>query len=524
MTSNALVAEIPIGVLGLYGSRNDSQLPPGALVTADNITYDTGGIRKEGGASKFNSSAISGTPSILAGIDYRPTASTERPVIITDDGKIFKDDGTGSFGTTLKSGITTSGMTGSFAVGGKEAAANDRKLFCFTSTNQVQVLTGDGATTADVGTPPTDWGSSFPSFGFSHEFRMWGGGNSNDPHRLYYSTTTDHGNFTGSGSGTLAIYPGEEEGLINAISFNGLIFAFKSPRGIYVANTQDSTVSNWRVDKLNGDIGMASAHAGAQVDEDFIFLDTGGNLQALSGITELGLGSRNLSQLRKMGEFVRDNVNVGRLDLCRATYYPFKRELHFALPKAGSTVNDARLVVDFNGQDIRFRFSTRDNPVSMWLQRDASGIQRPYIGDNAGFVWELDNDNRSKDGSGYKGEWKTSDMDLSHLDPSFATRRKNGKFIELSVEPTGNWDLDVDVFWDGDYHETVSFNLGTTGAALDSFILDTDALAGGTVMNLKKRITGSGRRLALQGRNDGDAQDYIISKLLLHFTPGNQRL
>ena len=43
--------------------------------------------------------------------------------------------------------------------------------------------------------------------------------------------------------------------------------------------------------------------------DDILFLDTAGNLQALSGVTELGLGSRNLSQVSAMSNFVEDNIN-----------------------------------------------------------------------------------------------------------------------------------------------------------------------------------------------------------------------
>ena len=147
MSFQGLVAQLPIGIDGLTGSKNQGQIKPTQLLVADDITYESGTIRKEGGASKYNSSAISGTPSIIGGYDWFPSGSNQRMIIIGGNEKIYKDTGNGSFSVTLKSGLTALTNPPVFVEGGKEAAANDRKLFIFTGSNQVQVLEGDGSTT-----------------------------------------------------------------------------------------------------------------------------------------------------------------------------------------------------------------------------------------------------------------------------------------------------------------------------------------------------------------------------------------
>jgi len=527
MAFTGRIAQLPLGVDGLTGTKNMTQVRPSQLLVADSITFEDGTLRKIGGASKYNSTALTGAPSVIAGHDWFPTAGTQRMVIVTSDGKIYKDSGGKDFATTLKTGLTVSSVVPIFVEGGAEVAANNRKLFIFTEKNVVQVLSADGATTSDITTPPADWsGANQPIFGLNHEDRIWGGGNANDPHRLYYSIVADHEDFAGSGSGTIAIFPGEGERLIGAISFKGLIVCWKFPVGVYYVDTTDPTIANWKVRRLNRRIGGVSPRGAIAIDNDLLFIDIGGNLHLISTVTEFGnLGSINLSQRGDMGPFVRENVALDQLEKCQAVYYVAKRQVMFAVAGAGSTTNTRMLVVDFNRLDLpRFHFDTRDTTESLWLRQDGDNVERPVSGDDAGFVRTMDEETASKDGAGYVGQFQSPHLDFSDLDPVLGTVRKKGHFLELVVEPKGNWNLNVTTVWDGEDAETITFNMGSTGADLGSFVLGTDKLGGDQILNKKRRITGSGRRFSIIGKNNGAAQDFSVSRFYLHFTPMDERL
>lgn len=526
MSYRGQVFPIPVGQGGLVGTKDQAEIQPDKLIVARNLSYEGRTLRKEGGAAKYNSSAISGTPTVIAGWDWWPSDGVQRMVVVTSAGGILKDSGAGTFPVTLASGLTVTDTVPVFVEGGKEAAAGNRKLFIFTGKNAVQVLSADGATTAAITTPPADWsGSNQPSFGLIHEGRVWAGGNLNDPHRLYYSTTSNHEDMTGAGSGSLSIYPGEGERICGAISFKGLVIVWKFPVGVYIVDTTDPTVANWKIKRISKAVGGVSPLGHIEVDNDVIFVDPTLNFHLLSAVQEFGdAAASNITRKLDIYSFIQENFNIARARFVRSVYYAAKREAHFAMASSGATVNNARFVIDFNRDDmIRFRYSDRDTAESIWLRKDSNLVQRLTIGDNAGFVWNLDQTNKAKDGGGYSASFQTPYMAFEWIDPRLATVRKIGQFLEVIVEPTGNWNLSVDILWDGDTVQTVYFNMGVSGAVLGSFVLGTDRLAGTQILNRKRRIVGSGRRISLAGTNSGAGEDFSVGHFLLHCLVSDER-
>lgn len=522
MTFQGVIAEIPLGAEGLNGSKNHSLIPYTQLIKADGVSLTTGALSKEGGTTKYNSAAITGAPSIIGGHDWQAVLGTQRMIAVTSAGAILKDSGDGTFPVTLASGLTVSSVTPHFTDGGKETEAANRKLFICTEKNSVQVLSADGATTSAISSGNADWvGTAHPICGVIHEGRLW----LFKGHRAYYSLTTDHEDFTSTGASSLAVYPGEGDKIVAAISFNGVIVVWKYPRGIYLINTADSDTTQWRVTRHTQVVGTLNPQSITQVDKDIIFLDATGNVHVLSATQEFGdVSASDLSEAAQMGEFIRTEFNQAQAMLARLSYYEHKSEVHIAIPSIGSTVNNRRMILDMRipGRP-RFRVSSRDTAVSLWIRRDGDDIPRLMYGDNAGFVREVDDDGLAHDSAGYTSEFQTAHTDFAWLDPILASKGKNGKFLELVMEPVGNWNITIDAVWDGEIKQTIQFNMGTTGASLGSFELGTDKLAGDSILNKRKRLLGGGRRLSLVGRNSGNGEGFSLSKFLVHFTVADER-
>lgn len=528
MAYKGLTVKLPVGAQGFTGTRNPSQAGPGHLTYVDGVELYGGILRKEGGAQKLNSTALTGNPLIISGINWSPNAAVTHDVIVTDAGEVLKDSGSGTFGTSLTSGLVADRTPPPyFTVGGGETVGEVRKLFLFSASNQVQVVQGPADTMAAISAPPADWASgSFPTFGVLHEGRMWGGGNASDPHRIYYTAIGDHEDY-GNG-GTLAIYPGEAEGIVGGISFRGILVLWKYPFGIYVVDTSDPDTSKWRVSRITRAVGALNQHTIIQIDNDVLYMDYAGNIHALSATQEFGdMNTSNISRGSELEPFMQDNVNRLLLKRAVGVWYASKRQAWFGVTTLGNSDNDLRVVLGFEQQQagVRFFMSRRDKSPSLWVRPSSDDlVPRPAIGDDAGFIWNLDSDSRDKDGNAYQMRFETANTDLQFADPSLATRMKAGQFLEIATEPRGDWDLTVEVYWDDILSSVIQFNMGGAGTPLGSFTLDTDSLGSEAIASQRVRLAGSGRRIRLIGYNNGAGQDVSVAEFFLSFDPMDERI
>ena len=533
MAFTGTIAQLPVGQDGINGIENLDLIRPDQLVDALNVSFSQGGITKDGGALKLNATALGSGTTIIGAYDWWPTGTAQRTIAFGSNGSAYRDTGAGTFGTTLRTGQAwDASCTPVFVEGGKEGAASNKKLFTFTGLAQVQVLSGDGVVTADLTTPPADWAASFPVCGVLQGPRPLGAGNANDPHRVYYSTATNMEDFTGAGAGTIAVFPGEGQGIVAMASFLGTIIIWKYPRSIYLLVASDADPANWTVTRLTGALGGASPRCWTFVDNDLIFMDASGTFHSLTAVQEFGdFKASAISERVYFTEWARRNLNLSKFRTTQAIYYPYRREAHFTCASTNSSAMDRRVIWDFNRNDgngivPRFRYNDFPNGPALFTRLDANNILRPACGDNAGFIRLLDQDTKSLDGAGYTSRFKTAALDGDSGDPGNpgGTRRKNGKFLELVIVPKGNFTLSVTVFWDDEEKGTYSYDMGGAGVALGTFVLDTNALSGGLIRREKHRITGDGFRFALEAVNSSAGQDFSVSKFYLYYALGSNRI
>lgn len=518
---------LPVGLQGFSGSRNPSKMGPGHFSYAEGVDYDGGVLVKDGGAEKLNATELGSGASIIAGTNWSPAAGDYHDIVFLDTGDVLKDTGAGTFATTVATALDTPTVYPPiFATGGGETVGNARKLFMFSEAEQVQVLPGTSDTMADISDPAADWTAAFPIAGCLHDLRMWAWGVASDPHRLYYSDTADHEDFAAGTSGTLSIYPGEGEIIVAAASFRGLLLVFKRPKGIYVVDTRDPTVANWQVQKLNGAVGAAGPACVAQISNDLLFLDKGGNFHLMSAVQDFGdINTSNIGQISDISAFMRVESSLANLHKSVGIWYAARSKAWFMVPRIGSVNNDLRLMVDFNDPQVGPRFlpNRRDVGISAWMRPDALGVERPTLGDDEGFVWLMDQEERNKDGDAYDFNFETSESDLSFADASLSAKSKNGEFLEVVADIINETELTVTPLWDGQPADPINFSLGGAGAALGSFVLDVDALSAAGIVTARKRLTGSGRRIKLAVENSAPDDEVRLSEVRLSFQVADER-
>lgn len=456
MAYDGYYAEIAVAQRGMQPRNNRLHSSPSELIDAEGVTFEDDLLEKEAGATKFDSTGITGH-NIRDIVDWQDP-NGQRIVTATKDGNIYVSDVTpfsNLDANTGATGLSSTPVKGKFLeCGNEDSTANSKHLFYFNGYNVVQVLDANSTTFGNITTPPADWaGTNQPVGGTVHSNRVVGYGNVNDPHRLYFSDPDDHEDFSTSSVFTLKLNSHIGERIWNAVSFNGLLFVWKYPRGIFYLDDSDIDTANWVVRTKSEGIGCApSPKAVLPLDEDIIFMAADGSIHLLSAVTvQSGIRGSDLTYVLGLTKWIHDNVNLARLNQVDSVWYPSKKIAYFSVPGAGDTTNTLTLKFDFSlvdaGQPVRFSYSRRDEADALAIWIDANSIPRPIMGEGI-YGWKLDQSARTKGGA-YTVQFQTPYLSMRHIDPTFSAIRKQWDNLEVIFDPNGSGTLTVDVYVDG---------------------------------------------------------------------------
>jgi hypothetical protein len=517
-------ARIVLGRKGLTGGKNPLSMDAASLLQAEGIRFEGEFISKQLGASRYNVTPLAGAPRIMSLWDWDATPSNQYLVAVTSDGKIYRDDGSGTFSVTMKSGLNINRVT-HICEAGKEAATLPKKLFFFNGVNPIQVATGTSVTTTDIATPSIDWsGTNQPSFGVPHNGRVWVGGNANDPHRIYACDPDNHEVFTGTKAMSFLVHSSIGQGLNGGISYAGRLILFKRPRGIFWLDDSSLNVGDWRVLKLSDGVGLASPWAVIALEGDVMFKSPAGLYYMLSAVTATGgLTPAPMSNNDDLDVWLRDRVDPGQTGLACMVYHSSKLIAYSSCAQKGSIVNNMTLSYDLKQTDLRMAYSFRDKVQSLTIKRMSDGSYRLFMGDDAGVVWIGEQEQNNKGGQAYRGLFQLSHTDFSYLDAALADVRKRGKFIVVHFTPQGGHSMSIDILYDGIYSQTVHMPMGAVGAMLNSFVLGSDRLADNITRSRRKRIKGGGFRFSAICYNTGLNEDFHINEFVWQFVPSSRR-
>lgn len=510
------IAVIPVGQFGLLTDLPPGEIPRGAFIRANNISFETGVVTKAPGAMQYNTFQL---PSgIVAGFDWWPNVVTQRTIVACANGSIYRDIGDRLFssGSAIASGLGTLTPRSMFIAGGNETADQSKKLFFFSDgLAQVKVLTGDGTTFSDISNPAADWTSpNYPTCGCVFRERLWAFmGN-----RAYASDTGNHENFA-TNYLTDAIYPGEGGSIIGCFTYREKLFVFKQGGFVYILNDTDPNSINWYWVKFGENFGLASPHAAVQIDDDMYAVNEAG--QPISYQTTQKFGnfeSGDLMRLLMMQNYFRTSVSQSGLSVMHTLYYPAKKQAFFTYRTGAQIKNDQLLVVDF---------SSNERPkASLWpayqadclfLRKDSLHIQRPCYGSADGYLYFMDREDRNIGGAAYTGEFKTSHMDFRWFDERLAERNKLFDFLTLEFIPQGSWNVSVDVYIDGNFSETINFTQDVRTTGLGTFQLGSTPLGREESQMLRMPLHGSGRRISFHVKGAGLSQNFAIASLTVGF-------
>lgn len=549
MAYTGQIVPIPLGNMGLYTDDAQTITPPQGLLRAENIEVKNGFIEKQPGSRKWNLKAIlnpdTGKPARIAAIfDWWPDQTTQRMIAVTGDGRVYRFTDFTSFSeiTPLQPPFVGAGNVAPATLkvtippfivsGGQEQADSPRKLFIFTGNDPVQVIAGDAITRYSMQLPALDWsGRNQPYFGIVFLNRLWCFGNQNFPHLLYASNVNDQEDFQTFGA-TLAVnvFPGDNERLIAGINFKGRLFLLKRPLGIYFIDTSNPAAPIPQ--KLGDSFGGSSQQCLMQVLEDVWVGNCSGTIT--SGTATLNLGGLQQDDVvkdMKCFRYLSENTNPLVGSDQKALWYEAKKLAFFTFHSPSGMDTDRIFTIDFQSGNPRASMSTKETPLCMCLVKDISFVQRPFYGSNDGFIYQMDQDDRSVGGNGennigghgYLMNFQLPYVDFGFVNPAYSEINKNFDFLEITFEPTGDWDLKADIFLDNVFSETVSFNLAQGDVMDDNFKLDVSRLSGPGLRSQRIPIHGQGRRISVKFYNDELNHNAKISAMTYYFRLASQQ-
>jgi len=148
------------------------------------------------------------------------------------------------------------------------------------------------------------------------------------------------------------------------------------------------------------------------------------------------------------------------------------------------------------------------------LVNQTVGEYEMWTGDYNGFVWKLEQSTLSDAGNAYMGRFKTAPLNFGD-----ARSFKHYHALRLVLQPQGNYDLNVNWWVDDVQQASGAITQAASGVALNTFLLDTDLLAGTTLQDSSMQLGRIGKRIQFQIYDNVATQDFFISQLLVDFKP-----
>ncbi len=355
-------------------------------VRLDDIIFTlSGGRRKRDGFDYHDSSAISGTPTIMGGFDYWANlAGVKTQKIVVWDGqatsKCWIQPAAGGAWTEL---AADTGVT----------APTSLKRVVFEVFNEDLVMAVTDTVTAGVS--PFKWdnqdsGNEYVALGGTpppmkyirkHQGRLWGAGDPEHPDRLHYSTPGNHEEWEGIGdSSYLEVEPGDGDPVgITAIlpSFRGQLFVAKRNKIYKVTGTDPLS---YKIESVSEGLGCISHNSCVAVDLDDVYFASERGFHSLVLTDKFGDFE---------GSFLSETVQTEYLacdeilkQYTQGVWIPSLNSVIWTMSRNGTQMDHFWLY------DIRYKAWYRwqgANPTALFRVEDSStGFKRAFFGNNVG--------------------------------------------------------------------------------------------------------------------------------------------
>lgn len=494
---------------GFNGSPNLDVIAPESFVAPSiNVEGQNGGRERRGGTALVGST-IAGTPQILKFFQFKLSTSTT-PIVMSagSDGKIWKD-----YTTELVNSLSTTGPY-DFA---------QYRDVVYIAVNGFAPRTYDGTTFAALGNLAGDWtGSNFPCKFLKHgrgaSERLWAWRAPSNLDSLYY---TANGSVNFSTGGKLRIETGDGFGLVAVAEYGRQLIAV-GKRKSFVILDEDTSAANWGYEPAQFEGGCANPELLIRTPNDLVSMASDGDIYSVIAAQEYGdYRSASLSRPSYIHQWIKDNVNLLRLDQAHAVYDPTSRRIYFFLVLAGeSTVRHAltynidREPTDAWSHFNNINYASGYNACSSSVFYDTVGRSTPHTGDYSGKTWKLNQDVKSDNSNAYDFKIRTPQISLDNPRETKLFRK-----VRITANPRGNYSLTMEWWVDGVSQGTVTLSSNAMGGVYGGGVYGSDSYGGQEIAEYYAELGQVGKRIQFEFRNSGAGEDFFLSELLIDFEP-----
>ena len=493
--------QIPItfGPLGLQSDMSAPASPPFSLLLAENVNVRYGAVSRSPGSIQWNQSALPAP--IVSFCEFWPDDTTQRVIACCSDGKVYKFINPYSYSEVSSSDgnnpVLTFGQNPVMVQAGAEGggtlgvSATPRKLFIFSGHNQVQVISGDSNTRADIALPALDWtttavgGSppSYPTTGIVSNHFLRVTGCNRFPDMVYDSNPNNHEDFQTNGAVAFTnVFPGEHQGNIGFFAYKTRCYVLKKPQGLYYIDDSGTSPVPY---KIGDSFGGVAPSAAQEVLDDMLIANSAGSISSLKAVFSLGQTEQG-DLLKQLGcsKFLRESTSQVGMTGRQMIYYEDKKQVFTTFSSTGYQ-NDRLLVIDHQATNPCVYWYTKDSPTCLSMMQDVLRVKRPHYGASDGFIYSLDSpmchigtiDNGSGNTAvGYLSRFQTPDLDFNWvfggLQTTYQERDKQFDFVGVTCESRGNWTINCDVLVNGAVVRTLTFPMGRSTFLDGEFPLD----------------------------------------------------
>lgn len=496
------------------------------LVRAENLIYETSGaVRKVGGATAINGTAITGGPDVTGLFDFWLSGtggiSTQRLVAMSGDSNLWSSSG-GNFTSITGAAVLTANTIPVFA------QARDL-LTIWTSNNDTPLRWNQTGNVASLGgTPPVGRGMVF------HVNRGWAWGTNANPSRLFFSSSTDIQDWTGADTGSIDIDPEDGDRIVGAASHKGRLIVFKGPNkgSIHqIAGTAPTGSDAFSRTLLVRGIALQTHNAIIEVGDDFWFMSERG-CHSLAATEAFGnFAEADLTRFLK--GYFRNSINRSRLDRVWGVNYAHKSASLWTMTATGNSENQEVLGLSYvrlrEGGVQPFTWPGRGCISACMRVNPTTLLREPVFGTTDGFAMRQDVADRSIGGStSYNFRVTSPQIILAAADSAGNPKGDQPVFLSdvyVRSRPVGNYNVTIDVTRDNNAAEQFTFNQGTTGAIWGTDVFGTGVFGGGVLQTVYASgggLAGECRSVRLDIQQGGLNQDADIYEVGILHKPSAQ--